>query len=432
MFDLKREFEEQQNSSEIITYEYGLDPVSDFLLDSEIKEFEEGARKLEVLNNVDAACLAFETALLSNEESVSYETALSDFNNVIVQNGFTLTDFGFDSESLSKESALLTVESAEGNENLFKKIWNWIKQKAEALWEWLKEKWNLFFGKTSKLDQVANELEKQIENIPEGGFSKESGLTHEAANKAKLYFKDISSVPGAALFINVKEYADQYAKYTDPKFIAEATDEISKAIEKYIVAASQGKEVNYGDTVKKLVEEIKAFSAKAKDVTLKYTDYKPGQNEFLSSAMSLSGNTVKVCYVSTDDSATTLKDAIKFHSDRSGNIKSNISPDKELKLLDKKELLATIKSLKSIIALTKTTIDGLKKGVEKNSTMRKSLEEFVKNVSPEEKRNAIDIGNYTMASAKWMINNSSAPLNMAESALRVLAVHTKKHYVNQH
>ena len=79
MFDLKREFEEQQNSSGIITFEYGLDPVNDFLLDGEIKDFEEGIKKLDVLNTIDSACMSFESALLSNNETISYETALDDF-----------------------------------------------------------------------------------------------------------------------------------------------------------------------------------------------------------------------------------------------------------------------------------------------------------------------------------------------------------------
>ena len=233
MFDLKREFEEQQYSSGFITYEYGLDPVSDFLLDGEIKDFEDGMNKLSAFNTVDAACMAFESALLSNDGTISYESALEDFKNIIAQNGFTLQDFGFASEGLSKESALLTVESAD-DASMWKKVWNWIKQKIAAILAWMKEKWDLITGKTAKLNKVLDELEKQVENIPEGGFSKESGLTHEGASKNKLYFKDIASIPGAPMAQDIKAYGKEMAKFLEGGEITAAQETTAKLLQKYI------------------------------------------------------------------------------------------------------------------------------------------------------------------------------------------------------
>lgn len=427
MFDLKREFEEQQNSSEIITYEYGLDPVNDFLLDGEIKDFDEGLRKLDALNTVDAACMAFESALLSNSETVSYESALETFSNIITQNGFTLQDFGFASEGLSKESALLTVESAD-DASMWKKVWEWIKQKIAAIWAWIKEKWNLITGKTAKLNKVLDELEKQVEAIPEGGFSKESGLTHEGASKNKLYFKDIASIPGAPMLADYNEFMVD----VDTSKYINAFDHISYPIGKYMVELERGKiETPYSKTVKNTINEY--LNVKIEDPNIKFTDFRKADNECIPSIIGLTRDTVTFSFVTVvNKEASKLKDALDFSKKRVANMTKNISPDKELKLLSKSEILKYIKDLKSAVNEANKMTSELKKGLEKNGAIRVGAEKAIKNAPAEEKNNVIDVFNYVTKLTQWMFSLTSQTTLGLESCLRVLSVHTKKHYVNQH
>ena len=59
-------------------------------------------------------------------------------------------------------------------------------------------------------------------------------------------------------------------------------------------------------------------------------------------------------------------------------------------------------------------------------------EKSIKNAPAEEKSNVIDLYNYVTKLTQWLLTfNSQTTLGM-ESCLRVLSVHTKKHYVNQH
>ena len=59
-------------------------------------------------------------------------------------------------------------------------------------------------------------------------------------------------------------------------------------------------------------------------------------------------------------------------------------------------------------------------------------EKIIKNAPAEEKNNVIDLFNYVTKLTQWLISfNAQATLGL-ESCLRVLSVHTKKHYVNQH
>ena len=427
MFDLKREFEEQQNSSGIITFEYGIDPVNDFLLDGEIKDFDEGIKKLDVLNTIDSACMSFESALLSDNETISYETALDDFKGVIAQNGFTLQDFGFASDSLSKESALLTVESGD-DVSMWKKVWEWIKQKISALWAWLKEKWDLITGKTAKLNKVLDDLEKQVDEIPEGGFSKESGLTHEGANKNKIYFKDIASIPGAPMLV---DFAD-YVKETDLSKILPAYEQISYPIGKYMVELERGKiETPYSKTVKNTINEY--LNIKIEDPNIKFTNFRKADNECIPSIVGLTRDTVTFSFVTVvNKEASKLKDALDFSKKRVANITKNISPDKELKLLSKSEILKYIKDLKSAVNEANKMTSELKKGLEKNGAIRVGAEKAIKNAPAEEKNNVIDVFNYVTKLTQWMFSFSSQTTLGLESCLRVLSVHTKKHYVNQH
>ena len=428
MFDLKREFEEQQNrSSGVITYEYGLDPVNDFLLDGEIRDFDEGIRKLDVLNTVDTACMAFESALLSDSETISYETALENFSNVISQNGFTLQDFGFASEGLSKESAILTVESAD-DVSMWKKVWNWIKQKIAAIWAWIKEKWDLITGKTAKLNKVLDELEKQVENIPEGGFSKESGLTHEGASKNKLYFKDIASIPGAPM---LADYGTFMVEMDSSKYI-QALDHISYPIGKYMVELERGKiETPYSKTVKNVINEY--LSVKLEDPNIKFTNFIKADNECIPTISGLTRDTVTFSFITVlNKEATNFKDALDFSKKRVANITKNISPDKELKLLSKSEILKYIKELKSAVSSVNEMTSGLKKGLEKNGFIRIGGEKSIKNAPIEEKSNVIDLYNYITKLTQWTLSLTSQMSLGLESCLRVLSVHTKKHYVNQH
>lgn len=427
MFDLKREFEEQQNSSGIITFEYGLDPVNDFLLDGEIKDFDEGVRKLDVLNTVDAACMAFESALLSNDETISYESALDGFKSVIAQNGFTLQDFGFVSEGLSKESAILTVESGD-DASMWKKVWEWVKQKIAAIWAWLKEKWDLITGKTAKLNKVLDDLEKQAENIPDGGFSKESGLTHEGASKNKIYFKDIASIPGAPMLADFVDYALE----TDSSKYIQAFEGVSSTIVKYMTGIGRGKiEISYSETVKNTVNEY--LKIKIEDPNIKFTNFRKADNECVPSIIGLTRDTVTFAFVTVvNKEASKFKDALDFSKKRVSNITKNISPDKELKLLSKSEILKYIKETKSAISTVNELISGTKKGLEKNGVISMEAEKAVKNAPAEEKSNIIDLYNYITKLTQWLLSFSSQTTLTLESFLRVLSIHTKKHYVNQH
>ncbi len=427
MFDLKREFEEQRNGSGFITFEYGLDPVNDFLLDGEIKDFEEGIKKLDVLNTIDSACMSFESALLDNNETISYETALDDFKSVVVQNGFTLQDFGFASDSLSKESALLTVESGD-DQSMWKKVWEWIKEKIAALWAWLKEKWDLITGKTAKLNKVLDDLEKQVDGIPEGGFSKESGLTHEGASKNKIYFKDIASIPGAPM---LADFAD-YVKETDISKAIQAFESVGYPIQKYMVGLEKGKiEISYSETVKNTVNEF--LKVKLEDPNIKFTNFRKADNECIPSIVGLTRDTVTFAFITVvNKEASKLKDALDFSKKRVSNITKTISPDKELKLLSKSEILSNIKELRKTVRYVNEMTSEMKKDIEKNGVLRMAAEKSIKNAPAEEKSNVIDLYNYVTKLTQWLLTfNSQTTLGM-ESCLRVLSVHTKKHYVNQH
>ena len=74
----------------------------------------------------------------------------------------------------------------------------------------------------------------------------------------------------------------------------------------------------------------------------------------------------------------------------------------------------------------------LKKGLEKNGAIRVGAEKAIKNAPAEEKNNVIDVFNYVTKLTQWMFSFSSQTTLGLESSLRVLSVHTKKHYVNQH
>lgn len=141
---------------------------------------------------------------------------------------------------------------------------------------------------------------------------------------------------------------------------------------------------------------------------------------------------VIVSLVSPIIEASKLKDALDFSKKRVANITKNISPDKELKLLSKSEILKYIKDLKSAVNEANKMTSELKKGLEKNGAIRKEAENSIKNAPAEEKSNVIDLYNYVTKLTQWMFSFSSQTTLGLESCLRVLSVHTKKHYVNQH
>ena len=227
------------------------------------------------------------------------------------------------------------------------------------------------------------------------------------------------------------DFADFVTEGDTRKYV-QALESVGYPIEKYMIGLEKGKiEIPYSETVKKTINEY--LNVKIEDPNIKFTNFRKADNECIPSIIGLTRDTVTFSFVTVvNKEASKLKDALDFSKKRVANITKNISPGKELKLLSKSEILKYIKDLKSAVNEANKMTSELKKGLEKNGAIRVGAEKAIKNAPAEEKNNVIDVFNYVTKLTQWMFSFSSQTTLGLESCLRVLSVHTKKHYVNQH
>lgn len=423
MFDLKREFEEQQNSSEIITYEYGKDTVNDFLLDGEITDFESAIKEINILTVVDAACYNFESSL--KDENVNFESALSTFKSDISGTGFSIIDFGLE-DTMTSESALLTVESAD-DASVWKKAWEWVKRKIIIIKNWLVSKWELLTGKASKQSKILEDIEKQIAEIPEGGFSKESAL--ETINKpTKLYFKDVKNIKGAALLADLPDYLSKFNNM--PQYSTEMNN-FTKSIVDMVKSPKNHK---MEDVKNKVLSGLQNLTKNFPDPNISYCNINFGKNTLVPILSEVNtDNRVKFNFIEVvPNSGTSLVSSFRVNTTTGGIIRK-FGDNTELKLLYKKDLESISSNLRNIITYYNSS---------KYETYRKGLISSLKELETSTVINKDDVGltssdvrdivSFLITFNTHILGNTNQILDGVTGMLRVLAIHTKKHYVNQH
>ena len=443
-FDLKKEEQFTTNqddnvgSSEEVTFEYGLNPVDDFLMDCDIADMgsniEKMSNELVLLTKVDNGCARLEENLKNG--LVTFESALNEFKDSIDGSGFTLESFGLNDENLTVESAVLTFESGESR---LTKIWNWIKEKIQAIKNWFVKLWNTLFGKSKKLEKIADELEKQIEAIPEGGFTSESALTHESGEaRGKLYYKEIKHIPGAQYLYDLKFIASgEFSGLKSLKTIDIL--EIFKNELSTKQSSMRGKDDINSSILKNIFKKMDETSGD--NFFTKITNIKVDKNSICVRPYRLtSGQEITFSYIDIKDRESLIFSKVfDFNYNNIAKITKQTPDNKELEVFSKSDLLGFIKNRKkemaSEIEYNKSRSNKISALVQKISDLcyaRLKDEDKQDNRKLMTSSDCVDIINFV---DKLVIKDShdmALMLDIVESIYRILAIHVKKHYQNQH
>lgn len=223
MFDLKKEFEEQQDINDGSVDFESMDVIDNFLTTCSAieyeRDYEENLDKLELFQNVDASLTKFKVEI--EDETISYESALSDLNSSLNGTGLSLDDLGLN-ESLSQESAILTVESAD---SWYVRLWNWVKEKIKNLYNWFM---GLFDNNEAKLKQAETAL-NQIPSpeVLESDFVKlKNGVREKNKEAIKKSNKELMMVLKTAAKLDKEIDENDELIAEDSKMIADMEKEL--------------------------------------------------------------------------------------------------------------------------------------------------------------------------------------------------------------
>lgn len=456
-FDLTKT--ETNINTETLTLENGLNRIDDFLLGCEVSDFNNTIsdinKEFTLLCKVNDGCYKLESDI---KEGLNFESALKDFEECLVGTGFTLESFGLDN-SLTVESALLTMESANGD-SLWKKVWEWIKKKIAAISEWFTSKWNLIFSKTKKEEAILDKLmeeAKELHNVATGASKKirdagkkldkvqaeqkendktldESIKTMEKLNKSKskvtsesalngekLYFREISNIKGAAIYANMEKYLYGREKFTP------SLKEAEKLINSVVAMVKSPDNNKYEDVVKTIQNGLNILNTKIIDPNRNFVGGNFNKNMLIPLTTEITTeNKINFQYIAYNAGADSLSRMYVLNV-TSASINVNYSENSGLPLLSADKLVKSCEKLKTLYKYVNSS-DFQKDLVSFNNTI-KALEAHIPNHKDGEGLTGAqvrDIVQFLLMFTRHTLASAALSGDSLLGILRILAVHIKK------
>ena len=350
MFDLKREFEEHQTEPmvDINTIDRLLSTVDTDLIKNRCDEL---TKEMATLTKIDF-CLG----ALGHPEEISYETAISNLEEVLKDSGMDLEYLG-----LSKEGGL-SFESG-NDQSMWKKVWEWIKKKLEWIKNYLITVFEALTGKYAAprmaLSKISDELERVFKDVKtesalgedvthEGIFSKKPKMTNKA-----IQYSRFSHIPGAAVFVDIGKGLNALESMLDEH--NNVANVVGKGLE---ILSKEAKNLTEGKNDNLVSSLIKHYISKGRSQSRIFKLIKDGidsRDACILVHNFLPDNKSEISTLRIEKDGGDINSAFKIIKKKEVNIDNIYSGTKSVTLMDIEDAFKYIKSTEELINKSERT-----------------------------------------------------------------------------